>query len=67
MAEQIEDLEGMLNGVMQECIFERADCFEQFKEVQRLQMEMKNMSIRHDIESQHLNTKIKLVSNIYHT
>jgi len=28
MAEYIEELEGMLSGVMHECIFERADCFE---------------------------------------
>ena len=62
MAEQIEELEGMLTGVMNECVFERADCFEQFKENQKMQMEIKNMAIRHDIETQHLNTKIKLVT-----
>lgn len=61
MAEQIEELEGMLTGVMNECVFERADCFEQFKDNQKMQMEIKNMAIRHDIETQHLNTKIKLV------
>ena len=27
-----------------------------------MQMELKNMEIRHDIETQHLQTKIKLVS-----
>lgn len=51
MAEQIEELEGMLSGVMSECVFERADCFEQFKENQKMQMEIKNMAIRHDIET----------------
>ena len=44
-------------------MFERADCFEQFKENQKMQMDIKNMEIRHDIETQHLQTKIKLVSN----
>ena len=43
-------------------MFERADCFEQFKENQKMQMDIKNMEIRHDIETQHLQTKIKLVS-----
>jgi hypothetical protein len=32
MAEYIETLEGMLSDLMNECIFERADCFDQFKE-----------------------------------
>jgi len=28
MAEYIETLEGMLSDLMNECIFERADCFD---------------------------------------
>lgn len=62
MSEQIESLEGMLSTALQEALFERGDCFEQFKENQKMQMETKNMEIRHDIETQHLQTKIKLVS-----
>jgi hypothetical protein len=32
MADYIENLEGMLSEVMNECMFERADCFDQFKQ-----------------------------------
>jgi hypothetical protein len=36
MSEQIENLEGMLSTALQEALFERADCFEQFKENQKM-------------------------------
>ena len=67
MAEELDFFESSLSDALNQAVYERTDCFEQFKENQHLQMEIKNMEIRHDIDLQNLNTKIKLVrdTNFY--
>jgi len=50
MAEELDFFESALSDACHQAVYERTDCFEQFKDNQHLQMELKNMEIRHDID-----------------
>ena len=64
MSEELDFYESALSDSLRVAVQERDECFEQFSQVQRLHMECKNLDIRHDIEVQHLNTKVKLVGTL---
>jgi hypothetical protein len=50
MAEELDRFEGLLAESLKEAVIEKNDCLHLLHQSQVLEMELKNMEIRHDID-----------------